>query len=217
VVCCPLCRTTFPAPPSESSLPLPAPKTAPIVPRPVPVPSARPSAGKAGEPWTFDDRERPDPLPRTDHAALRAAADWQRTYAGLASVHVLTCGCFNLLALSELAGIGIGLHVLVAILLPVVALFLIFSGAEAMARRRNRPLALTGSFLAVAVAASQVLLPLAVTLVDQGGNGHFADPSFYCVSLVIALALACVGVIGGVKGLLILTKPEVVRTFASER
>jgi hypothetical protein len=219
MACCPLCKTTFPTPPAEPLFTVPAPIAAPFVPRPVPQPPAPPPAAPEN-PLRFDDRDGPaaEAVPHADRTALRAAADWQRTYAGLASLHVLTCGCFNMLALLELTHVGIGLHVLVAVLFPVVALFLIFSGAEAMAKRRNRPLALIGSFLAVAVAASQVLLPLAVITVAQAERGgNFADPSFYCVSLLLALALGIVGVIGGVKGLYLLHKPAVIQAFQSDR
>jgi hypothetical protein len=163
----------------------------------------------------FDDNEPSAGLPHADHAALRSAADWQKMYASLSSMQVLTCGCFNCIALSELVGLGVGMHVLVAVLLPVLGLFFIFSGAAAMTQRRNRPLALTGSWLSLGVAASQVVLPLGAILIEQGRRHNYAEPPFYCVSLVIALALGVVGVVGGFKGLVILNKPEVVRAFVS--
>jgi hypothetical protein len=132
-------------------------------------------------------------------------------------MQMLTCGCFNCLSLSELAGLGVGLHMLAAFLLPVVSLVLICSGASAMVRRRNRSLALTGCWMALTAASVQLVLPLAAIVMEQGRGNHFADPPLYCASVVVALALGAVGFVGGVKGLTILNEPEVIQAFSVER
>jgi hypothetical protein len=171
-------------------------------------------------PFDFGPHEEPDALSVEDRQSLRSAAWWLKTAAGVGVVYTFTCGCVNTLAF----GPQVASQARTAVILFVVrliALGVMAAGADAIENRRSRALGLTGSILALLLSSYLVLLPGAVVLdllgIVRGPARPPGDPSIVCVSLFSAVLVAGIGLVGGVRGLIVLNKPEVIRHFRRKR
>jgi hypothetical protein len=203
--CCPLCSTTFPTR-AEPPLPLiPAGPTAPppvrdrrLPYREVPFPAA---------PAETEHTTRGEDLPLEDRETMRNAASWLRWFVVTASVQICTCGCVNVLSIVDFVEAS---HLCLALpfLVQAIALIVVYRGAEAIGGRRKRGLGQASCILTLLLCGVQVLLPLMAL-----ANRPRPEAPFSCVSLGMAGVVVLIGMIGAMRGLLILNKPEVIRYF----
>ncbi len=213
-VCCPLCKTTFPTPAEES----PAVHAhRPAVDVPPRLWGAReermpPSPGRAEgveSPFAFEENEQ-DGLSAEGREELRNASWWLRLFGVVASIELFTCGCFNSVALMQEMRGGV-VCIAVPLGVQVLGLFFIFHGAEAIraARKRGSGLAscvLTLIFSVVQIVPCLFLLP-----------GRRGEPEGLLCSLILPIVTGILGLIGAIRGLTILNKPEVVSYFQRRR
>jgi hypothetical protein len=215
---CPLCHTTFPTA-SPQSLD-PATSYLPPIPLTMPTSQARPET-KEPTPFDFEEPNESESLSRPDRHALRSASNWLKAHAGIGIVHMFTCGCVNVLAFGALTGVGGELYLTGAILdvlLRLVAFGVIAAGADSMERRRSRALATTAAVLAPLMGV-YLLVPAFLLLTTVGGRGRSsltAEETILpaCFSLLLTILVAVLGVVGGIRSLVLLNKPEVLRAFS---
>ncbi len=221
--CCPLCRTNFPTP-SEPPPPQILPRLAadPVPSKPwgakeQHVPPVPRRIDRDDETFEFDDSLAGDELSLNHREALRSAARWLRWFVGVSCVQLFTCGCGNGFMLvgqfTPRHDFGEGVVCfLIPFVLEIFSLVMIFKSAESTARSRKRGLAVAGCVLTLVLAGLHLLLPLLALLV-----GRRQDETFFLVSMGMAFVVAVVGLIGAVRGLMILNEAEVVRYFQSRR
>jgi hypothetical protein len=211
-VSCPLCRMTFPPPAEELPVFPRRPAAVDVSPPPLrpwgareqkmpPSPSSRPAS-----PFTFDETANAQELLPDNRSELRKVAWWLRVFVVAASVQLVTCGCASNIALAHEFNGALGC-IAVPIFLQLASLMFIFSGAEAIGRRRRRGLGVLGCVLTLIHSVVQ-LLPCLAFLPSRND-----EPALLACSMVMALVVALVGFIAGIRGLTILKKPEVVESF----
>ncbi len=211
-VCCPLCKTIFPTPAEEPPPDLP--------PRPVNVPprlwGAReeripPAPGRADaveSPFAFE--EDGTELSAEDREEMRKASWWLRLFGITATIEFIACGCLNFPALlREIEGTAFCIAMPLG--LQVVGLFFIFRGAEAMYSARKRSLALAACVLTLIFSVVQ-LIPCLFLLPGRRGG-----PEGLMCLLGLPIVTGLFGLIGAIRGLTILNKPEVVSYFRRYR
>jgi hypothetical protein len=208
--CCPLCRTSFPTPAEPPRVPeRPSVASVPVQPWGAKEqrPDFPPGARTGDSTFDFNEPTEADELSLKDREAMRSAASWLRGFVIFATLHLISCGCVNVLALTGGVSGSIGCFI-VTFAMQLVALILVFSSAESIARRRNRGLGLAGCFLTLVLSLVHVLLPLLALAAGPQG-----EPMFFLVSMGMAVAVAVIGTIAALRGLMILNKPEVIGYF----
>jgi hypothetical protein len=201
LVQCPACRHSFTAPEEEPPAPACPPPGVPLA-RPVP-PAAPEPFDLSGPPGGLEVRRR---------AALRSAAWWLRA-AVLIDFGTSVLGCCTLTAVTNntdtvLALLG------GAVLFEYAPLILVAVGAPHLQARRSYGLCLAASLL--------VLPPSLWALVQTWFAGRLGltelakgEPAgtFFLALAALTLCGAAAGVTGAVKGVALLTDPEVKRSF----
>jgi hypothetical protein len=161
-------------------------------------------------PFAFDDPAAQHELSVSDREAMRTAASWLRTFVVAASMQILLCGCVNNVELVR-AMDGSAPCVLMIVVVEFIALVLVFSSAGAIGGGRNRGLGVMGCVLTLLLSLFQ-LLPCLVLIPARRG-----DPVPPFMSVVVALAVSGIGLVGAIRGLSILNKPEVVSYYQRGR
>jgi hypothetical protein len=141
---------------------------------------------------------------------MRTAASWLRTFVVVASLQTLTCGCINNIVLVRVMDGSAGC-VLMLVFVEFVALILVFSSAGAIGGRRNRALGVMGCLLTLLLSVLQLLPCLALVPARRG------DPVPSVLSVSLSLVVAGIGLVGAIRGLSILNKPEVVSYYQRRR
>ena len=194
-----------------------------MLPRAIPLarPSPEPPRPEPSEPSPFDfgSSRESEILAAEDRRAIGSAVRFLKAHAALGIVEAFTCNCVSILAFSAMASSffagAFGL------MLRIVLLGVIFRGAEALERRRKRGLAMTAGILALLVSGYLILvgsigmLNLLLLLLPRRAPG--GDSSFLLVSTAVTGVVAVLGLIGGIKTLVVLSNPEVSRSFRRSR
>jgi hypothetical protein len=111
--------------------------------------------------------------------------------------------------------------VAVELMLRLAAFGIIAAGAESMERRRSRSLATTAAVLGLLMGGYLLLWPLMILLAAGAFRlrpGLWEDAMLLaCVSLVLTLLVALFGLVGGLRALVLLNKPAVLRAFQQKR
>jgi hypothetical protein len=173
--------------------------------------------GLAEPSFDFTPSQDAADLSSSDLAALRSAARWLKAYAILGMVQLFTCGCLNdaVLRLGHLGDAPV-IAVTLGIVLRLIALAIILAGAQSMDRVSSRGLALTASVVALLTSAYLLRIPGMIVLAAwrRGGVPFLRDgPDPFCVSLGLTVIVAAIGLVGGIRGLMVLNRPEVIRAF----
>jgi LSD1 subclass zinc finger protein len=203
---CPLCRTTFPAVPEEPLRPLrlagetveqPTPRRRREVDMDLDLPAA--------------PRDR---LPREERKRLESAAFLLKVMAGLGiSRGLLFCMCclpavgpdFQREFPDEILAV-----VSIGTLVEIVALGLVYFGADDMMHQRRHHLATVACIVAIAVGTLGLIFSGVALLMTLAGS-RAGGPA--CLWSFFSLIVAVVGLFGGVRGWAVLSEPGVREAF----
>ena len=223
MVSCPMCKHAF-APPS----------TPKIVPASIPSPTERiplrfpdldddTPRGRSLAPIEEDEDYPRRPYKDEDQKALEAAGGFLRTMGWIGLAHTLPCcGCFAYAANNNGFGPGgSGAEDFVAFLcVSVVAYTFILIGARALKLQSSFGLAVTGVAVALLSTSGLILINVPVVLsffdIWTGPVPVMGQPC--CGGLLMvptAIVILC-GLLGGIKGLLALLRPDVRELFLSK-
>lgn len=214
MVSCPMCKHAFAPPATPKIVPSSIAVTREIVrphfdPIPAPIPSRPP-------PSFEEDEDRPTrPDKDEDQRALESAAGFLKTMAFLGLAHTMPCcGCSLFLLQDDTRMLGSGMDEFVAFLCVSVAAYtFILIGARALSLQSSYALAVTGVAVALLSTAALILVNVPVVLsflgVWKGSVPVMGQPCCGGLLIVPSLLVVVFGLVGGIKGLLALMKPDV--------
>ena len=211
MVSCPMCKHAF-APPST-------PKIVPssiAVTREIVRPHFDPIPARLLAPVEEDEDRPTRPDKDDDQRALESAAGFLKTMAFLGLVHTMPCcGCIAFASQDGSGGVlSGGMEEFVAFLcVSVVAYTFILIGARALRLQSSYPWAVTGVAVGLLSTAALLLIHVPVVLSYIGvWNGQvpvLGQPCCGGLLIVPSLLVIVFGAIGGIKGMLVLLKPDI--------
>lgn len=212
LVQCPACGTTFAAPAEDQPVPVPPPQSTlpPVTP---PAPAPEPEHQRE-----FHELVEKQPLRYRNQAALKSAVAWMRGALLLDAVLSVVCYCPSLLITSEVhdpddftAVFLLGFAELFFTYLPL--LFVGF-GVYHLQVKRSYGLALGGAILLLPVSLWNFLHAGYLLLQALGQVSYgYPGPCFQLFCGLLGLVGTVAGLIGGIKGIAVLSDAEVRNQF----
>lgn len=214
-VSCPMCKHAF-APPATAKIVQSSIAVTREIVRPHFDPIPEPIPARLLAPLEEDEDRPAYPDKDDDQRALESAAGLLKTMAFLGLVHTMPCcGCIAFALHDRDAGAVLnGMEEFVAFLCVSVAAYtFILIGARALRLQSSYAWAVTGVALALLCTAALILIHMPVVLSSIGvWNGPvpiLGQPCCGWLLIVPSLLVIVFGAIGGIKGMLVLMKPDI--------
>jgi hypothetical protein len=138
---------------------------------------------------------------------MQSAANVLRVFVVAGSTQMATCGCLNVGVVGSDLGSSL-VCIALSFGVQVVALILISRGAEAIRKGRKRGLGVAACALTLVLALLNLTLSCVAVQVELR-----REPFVVVASLGMALVVGVIGLIGAIRGLAILNKPEVLHYY----
>ncbi len=220
LVSCPICKHTFAPPSTPKIIPASISILTERIPLRFPDLDAAPTPTRPQAPIE-EDEDYPRPYRDAAERALGSAGSFLRTMGWIGLAHTLPCcGCYAW-ASSQGGGMGPGgMEEFVVFLgVSIFVYILILIGARALKLQSSFGWAVTGVAVALLMTSGLILVNVPVILsfvgIWTGPVPIMGEPCCGGLLMVPTLLVIVCGLVGGIKGVMALSKPDVRELFSS--
>ena len=219
LVSCPICKHAFAPPSTPKIIPASIPMPTERIPLRFPDMNDEPPPTRPQMPIE-EDEDHPRPYKDVAEKALDSAGSFLRTMGWIGLAHTLPCcGCFAYSA-AERGGLGGpgGMEEYVFFFgVSIVAYTLILIGARALKLRSSFGWAVTGVVVALLMTSGLILInvPLILSYLGIWNGPVLGDLCCGGLLMVPTLLVVVCGLMGGIKGVMVLSKPDMRELFPS--